>query len=90
MKPVLQRGALDATPADIVAYCSGHWSVQHGETVLSDGSIRPAPSSLEFMLSQLSGVFELQGHCGDWDLYPGVSKEVMARSAYHQPAQLGV
>ena len=68
----LQRGPLAATPADIVAYCEQHWTVQHGETLLDDGTVRAAPSSLESLLSQLSGVFELQGRAGSWDLHPEV------------------
>lgn len=70
----LQRQPLDATPVDIVAYCAGHWVVQHGESVLSSGSVCPAPSSLESMLSQLSAVFKLHGRCGEWGLHPQVCK----------------
>ena len=62
-----QRGPLDATPADIVAYCASHWTIRHGESMLSDGSIRPAPSSLDAMLCQLSGTFELHGRYAGQD-----------------------
>jgi len=73
----LQRGPMAATPADIVAYCDQHWTVQHGETLLDDGAVRAAPSSLESLLSQLSGIFELQGRTGSWDLHPEVRHQLV-------------
>ncbi len=56
LQDVLQQGPSAATPADIVAYCEQHWTVQHEETLLADGTVRAAPSLLESMLSPLSGV----------------------------------
>jgi hypothetical protein len=42
----------------------------------------PCPPSLESMQSQLSGVFELHGHCFNWNMFPGMSIDFVARPTY--------
>jgi hypothetical protein len=69
----LDRSPFQASPADIVAYAECHWTKLHGETRLNDGSIRPVPSSLEGMMSQLSGMFQLFGRSGNYDANPEVT-----------------